>query len=84
MSQGTRSRGYTFDDGKEKSLQEVSIIIRSSEIRNHIPRSETIAASGLSKSAFYDCLKHPEKWRLGTLYDIYQRLRVPQEARRYG
>lgn len=81
---GARSRGFTCDDGKEKSLQEVSIIIVSSEIRNHIPRSETIKASGLSKSSFYDCLKHPEKWRLGALYDVYQRLRVPEEARRYG
>ena len=79
-----RSRGFTFDDGKEKSLQEVSNTIKVSEIKNNIPRSATIEASGLSKSAFYDCLKHPEKWRLGTLYDVYQRLRVPEEERRYG
>lgn len=80
---GARSRGFTCDDGKEKSLQEVSNIIKVSEIKNNIPRSATIEASGLSKSAFYDCLKHPEKWRLGTLYDVYQRLRVPEEERRY-
>ena len=77
-----RSRGYIKDE-KAESLQEISITIVSTELRNHIPRSETIKASGLSKSTFYDCLKHPEKWRLGALYDVYQRLRVPQEERRY-
>ncbi len=81
---GARSRGFKFEDGKVKSLQEIPITIVTYELRNYIPRSETIKASGLSKSAFYDALKHPEKWRLGTLYDVYERLRVPQEERRYG
>lgn len=78
-----RSRGYTFEDRKAESLQEISINIISGEIRKHIPRSETIKASGLSKSAFYDYIKHPEKWPLGKLYDVYEFLDVPQEARRY-
>ena len=80
---GARSRGFTFEDDKVKSLQEIPITIMTYELRNHIPRSETIKASGLSKSALYDCLKHPEKFRIGSLYDVYEALSVPQEARRF-
>ena len=79
---GARSRGY-IKNVKAESLQEISITILSAEIRNHIPRTETIKASGLSKSGFYDALKHPEKFRIGCLYDIYDYLRVPEEERRF-
>lgn len=79
-----RSRGYTFKDDKlEKISTDIKITIQAAEIRNHVQRSETIKLSGMSSTAFYKAWNNPELFRIRQLYDIYEGLRVPAEARRY-
>ncbi len=79
-----RSRGYTFKDEKLESLTtEIKSAIAMYETRNHVQRSETIKLSGMSSTAFYKAWNNPELFRIRQLYDIYEGLRVPAEARRY-
>lgn len=81
---GRKSRGYVFEEEKQKSMEEIRLAIVTAELRNHISRRTTIEASGLSESGFYQCLKNPERFRLGTLFDIYEGLDVPEEERRFS
>ncbi len=78
-----KSRGYVFDEEKQKSMEEIRLAIVTAELRNHVSRRDTIQMSGLSESGFYTCLKNPERFRLGTLFDIYEGLQVPEEERRF-
>lgn len=78
------ARGFTLKDEKLEALQDdIRAAIVTGEARSHIPRSKTVELSGMSVTAFYKAWKQPELFRVRQLYDIYQGLRIPEEARRY-
>lgn len=79
------ARGFCGKDKGLETLQtDIKTAIVSAEIRTHTPRAKTIQYSGLSESGFYNCMRHPERFRVETLYKIYEGLRIPQEVRRFG
>lgn len=80
----SRSRGFCKDKKLEQLQDDIRTAIVIGETQHHIPRSRTIEASGVSVATFYKCWKEPEQFRVGQLHRIYETLRIPEEARRYG
>lgn len=58
--------------------------VAAAEIRRNVSRADTIKASGLSQSAFYNAWKKPRLFRLEQYMSICDFLRIPYQVPESG